>query len=175
MPCHCLLGSFQSLLYDLVPAPLICSAERSWMRPTELPHYSSTNQHFKKSPLNSRAAAGALRPFLVTAAINVSLFPWHWGCLPRASSWEWPRQDTDAQGPGQRTPKFNNSLLFSTLPCRDGTLNSEEMVHPKIQWKKLFIRVNMRHCYRKRSCYYSYTRYEGAQRDAPSLWCSKDE
>lgn len=126
MPCHCLLRNFQSLLCVLVTS-LIYSAENSPRRPPEPPHYSSTNQSFMKTPP---------KPLLVTAAINVSVFPRHWGCLPRASGWEGARQDTDAQGPGQCTPKCNNSLLFSTLPCWDSTLNSEEMVHPKIQQKK---------------------------------------
>lgn len=68
------------------------------------------------------------------------------------------RQDTDAQGPGQCTPQCNNSLLFSTLPCWDSTLNSEELAHPKIQKKSLFVRVNMGHCCRKQQRYHSYTR-----------------
>lgn len=59
------------------------------------------------------------------------------------------RQDTDAQSPEQCTSKCNNSLLFSTFPCRDSTLNSEELAHPKIQKNSLFVRVNMGYCYRK--------------------------
>lgn len=50
MPCHSFLGCFQSSLWAFVPAPLIYGAENSPMGPTEPPHYSSTNQCFKKPP-----------------------------------------------------------------------------------------------------------------------------
>lgn len=110
------------------------------------------NPEFKKN-LPSGSTAVVLELLLVPGAISAWLFPWNWGCLPRATGSAWARcaarQDTDAQRSGQCTPKRNNSLLFPTLPYRHGTLNSEELAHPKIQKKSLFVRENPRDCYIK--------------------------
>lgn len=113
-------------------------------RSTELPHYSSTNCFLE-------IGAACPEPAAVTELVAPA------------------RQDTDAQGPGQCTPKCNNSLLFSTLPCRDSTLNSEELAHPKIQKKSLFVRVNMGLCCRKQRCYTHAQDLEGAQSNCRSF------
>lgn len=167
MPCHCLLRSFQSLPYRLLPTPLITvqnPTPSKIHRSTSLLFYKLLKTHVLRK---ASSAAELLLPwdhcwwqqpfshqfycFLETGAL----------CPEPAAVTELVApagQDTDAQGPGQCTPKCNNSLLFSTLPCWDSTLNSEELAHPTIQKKSLFVRVNMGHCYRKQWCYHSYAR-----------------
>ena len=114
------------------------------------------NPCFKKTFLNSGAAVALRQPLVFYCFLEIGA-----ACPEPAAATELivpARQDIDAHGPGQCTPKCNNSLLFSTLPCWDSTLNSEELAHPKIRKKSLFVRVNMGHCYRKLRCYHSYTR-----------------
>lgn len=164
-PYYCLLEKFQSLLYVLLPTPLIMLQKTPHKDPRNylitLLQTPQTRCFRKPSSTVELLLPSDHRwqqqPFVFYRFLEIGA-----ACPEPAAATQLvapARQDTDAQGPGQCTPKCNNSLLFSTLPCWDSTLNSEELAHPKIQKKSLFVRVNMGHdCYRKQRCYHSYAR-----------------
>lgn len=164
MPCHCFQRSFQSLLYVFLPTP------PTRVQKTAMKIHRSTSLLFHK----------LLKPHILRKPSSTVelLLPWNccWqrqplvfycfletgtACPEPAAAAEIvvpARQDTDAQSAAQCTPKCNNSLLFSTLPCWDSTLNSEKLAHPKIQKGSWFVWVNMEHRCRNQRCYHSDTR-----------------